>query len=167
MSAIDQIMKQLDTVFAPMDAKILENTQEWAKGRVVAVREFWKSDEAKSLYTWRLYDRLFAIAGGKGWYNIFQGNSFEIVAEKVEKNCRMVALKRNANISKKLAKAGVSRVTESTINYCKDGFDGIFLVETDQGPKRVTVSTIYAGGYNVQCLHLRVLTKVKDIKEEK
>jgi hypothetical protein len=42
-----------------------------------------------------------------------------------------------------------------------DGFNGEFVVDTNAGRKTVTVNTVYAGGYNIQCLHLRVLVKVR------
>lgn len=163
MQAITTITNKLNEVFADMDAKVLESSQEWAKGRVAAIKEFKESDEYQSLRknAWRLYDRLHAIAGGKTWYGVFNNNTPERIAEFIEKNCQATVSKRNATIAKKLEKAGVSEVISEEFIYTKDGFDGTFKVNTDVGTKTVHINTIYAGGYNVQCLHLRVLTKIK------
>ncbi len=68
----------------------------------------------------------------------------------IEKNCKATANKRNASIAKKLDKA---EVTGSAIVRTEDGFNGVFNINT----KKVTIET----GYNIQCLHLRVLVKIK------
>ena len=79
----------------------------------------------------------------------------EVITKKVfEKNCKATANKRNASIAKKLEKA---EVTGSAVVRTEDGFNGVFNINT----KKVTIETVYAGGYNIQCLHLRVLVKIK------
>jgi hypothetical protein len=161
--AIKAIMDKLEEVFAEMDAKVLANTQEWAKGRAEAIREFWKSDRPKELRgnSWVLYRELHALAGGKTWYGILHGRAAADIENFVVKNCKATVDRRNASIAKKLIKAEVTEVLSNEFAWTKDGFDGIFHVSTDKGEKRVKIETIYAGGYNVQCLHLRVLVNVK------
>lgn len=163
MNAIDQITTKLEEVFAPMDAKVLEGTQAWAKGRVAAIKEFQASDEYQSIRfnAWKLYGRLHSIAGGKTWYNLLSGNSPATIKAFVQKNCKAIADRRNASITAKLVKAGVTEVISEEFTSTNDGFNGVFVVNTDAGKKKVTIETIYAGGYNIQCLHLRVLVRVK------
>jgi len=164
-TAAATIINKLDEVFAPLDALVLESAQEWAKGRVQALREFQKSedyaDRCIKADPARRYQHLYALCNGKGWYNVFNGNSHAIVAEFVAKNCAATAKKRNATIAAKLEKAGVVEVISEEFSRTADGFNGRFVVDTNAGRKTVTVNTVYAGGYNVQCLHLRVLVKVR------
>lgn len=161
MNAVTKIMNELEVVFAPMDEKVQADALIWAQGRIEVLVEWKKSDAAKEFRKqygeWSYYDKLFAICGGKTWYNGLtnHGASFAV------KNAIATAKKRNASIAKKLEAAGVTEVLETTFTHTNDGFNGLFVVMTNAGRKVVTVNTVYAGGYNVQCLHLRVLTKVK------
>lgn len=163
MNATAAIIAKLNEVFAPMDARFLEQSQEWAKGRAQAIRDFKASDEYQAIRRdpWALYEKLHAIAGGKTWYNVFNGNSDAIIEAFVAKNCAAIADKRNANIARKLEKAGVTEVVSEEFTHTNDGFNGVFVLNTNAGRKSVSIETIYAGGYNVQCLHRRVLVKVK------
>ena len=162
-AAIAKITASLETIFAPMDAKVLVNAQEWAVGRVAALREFKASDEYDAIRrdAHKLYAKMFDICGGKTWYAVFNGTGSAYVSEFMTKNCAATAKKRNASITAKLVKAGVTEVVSENYTYTNDGFNGVFIVNTNAGSKRVTIDTIYAGGYNIQCLHLRVLVKVK------
>jgi hypothetical protein len=164
-AAVTAIIKSLDEVFSPMDAEVLAATKVWAEERMAAVAAFRASDEAKEYLarrdSWGYYDRVFALAGGKSWYQALNGRNQAGREEVVTKNCAAIAAKRNAGIAKKLQAAGVTSVESTTYTRTTDGFDGTFVVLTDAGRKVVTVNTIRAGGYNIQCLHLRVLTKVK------
>ena len=157
----ETIITSLNNVFKKFDDEVLESSKRWAIERAAAVREFKSSEEYKNLNCWQVYDRLYAIAGGKTWYNIFDGRSKSMIEAAVEKNHNSIISKRNASIAKKLEKASVTEVVSEEYVFTRDGFNGIFIVNTNSGSKRVTIDTIYAGGYNVQCLHLRVLVKVK------
>jgi hypothetical protein len=159
----DIMLAKLIEIFAPLDARVLAGSQAWAKARVAALREFKNSDEGKSMRrdVWRYYDRLYDIAGGKIWYNVFNGHNTEGIEKFIEKNCIATADKRNSRILAKLKKTGVTAVESFTYANTADGFNGVFEVRTDAELKHINIDTILVGGYNVQCLHLRVLVNVK------
>lgn len=163
MNIADKIIVKLNEVFKKFDDAVLVDSKNWARGRVVAIQEFKRSEEADKLRydSWGYYGKLFAIAGGKTWYNKFDGRTASMIDELMEKNHVGVINKRNASIASKLEKAGVNEVISEEFVHTNDGFNGVFVVNTDAWIKRVIIETIYAGGYNVQCLHLRVLVKVK------
>lgn len=164
MNQVKQIIDQLNEVFAPMDQKVLDASQKWAKGRVKALQDFWDSEEYAELKATRSnnrYYRNWEIAGGKTWYNVFTSHNEEMLEEFMIKNCKASADKRNAKIAKKLQDAGITKIISNTITHTDHGFDGLYVIETEQGEKRIKIETVWAGGYNVQCLHLRVLVKIK------
>ena len=165
MNAIKTITTKLDEIFKPLDEKVLAASKQWAKERQQAIFDFQKTDEYEELRgvknTWKRYERLFAIAGGKGWYQVFTSYSGDNLENYMTKNCEAITKKRNSNIATKLVKSGVTEVINEEFSHTNNGFNGLFVVNTDNGQKKVTISTIYAGGYNIQCLHLRVLTKIK------
>lgn len=156
-------LAKLNEVFAPMDVEVLIQTKKWAAGRVQALREFRGSDEYQAIRRdqSKLYARMFSIAGGKTWYNIFNGRNLPMIEEFVEKNCAATVALRNAKIARKFEKAGVLEVLGEEYTRTSDGFNGVFIVKTDSDNKCVTINTIRAGGYNIQCAHLRVLVNVK------
>jgi len=169
-SAIETIIEKLDVIFVPMDAKIHTQSQEWAKGRCEALEVCRKSDKYQEIekmgwkYAGNLYEMLHNVAGGKIWYSVFKYGYHKSAIEFVTKNCEATARKRNASIAKKLQKAGATEIISEEYTETNDGFNGVFVVNTTTGKQRVTIDTIYAGGYNIQCLHLRVLVKVRPTK---
>ncbi|KAI9549455.1 hypothetical protein GHT06_001855 [Daphnia sinensis] len=158
MTAIKTIMNSLETFFAEQDAKVADGEVKWAFERAAAMKEFKSNPENRKMNQYSYYEKLFAVAGGKTWYNIFDGRNATMIEELVRKNSKSKNDKRNARIAAKLLKSGVTEVTDAKVAYCQDGFRGHFVVN---GDKIVTVESILVGGYNIQCLHQRVLVNVK------
>lgn len=163
MTAIETITTKLAEIFAEMDAKVAADARAWGIARRDAINA--KRDELKGkrreMGEWAYYGAMFAVAGGKTWFNILNGLNDAGVIAAMDKNSAATAAKRNATIAAKLIKAEVTEVVETTFARTRDGFDGTFVVETNKGRKTVTINSIYAGGYNVQCFHIRVLVKIK------
>ena len=165
IDAIRGLIANLNEAFADLDAKHALRVQEWARGRCDALREYRDSEEGKALSkkgAWGgIYDKLWAIAGGKTWYKIFSHGYSDLVREFMDKNSEAVVEKRNALIARKLEIAGVAEVLSRTYTRTNDGFNGEFRVRTDSGEKSVIVDTVYAGGHSIQCWHTRTLVKIK------
>lgn len=163
------ITTALETIFVEADATVLTASIAWAAERVAAIKAFNNDPEMIELrkdrnidqYGYRgFYGKRWAVAGGKTWYNVFHGRNAEMINEFMTKNCAATAEKRNANIVKKMIKAGVTEILSSDYIKTSDGFTGTFRFNTDAGEKVCTIRTIWAGGYNIQCLHMRILVRV-------
>ena len=159
---MNAIIASLNEAFAQMDTEVAEKAVKWGVERAAAVVAFRQSEEYQTMRknAWVLYPHMHSIAGGKTWYNVFEGRNDAMIAEFMIKNAQATADKRNASIAKKLAALNVKEVVSTVYTRTNDGFNGCFVVETDAGKKTITIDTIHAGGYNIQCFHLRVLVKV-------
>lgn len=160
-NAVAQILAQLNEAFAKYDAEHEENSVQWAKCRCEAIAKAKEEFASLRKNAFAYYGKLHEVAGGKTWFDIFRNGFNSQVEDFVRKNAKATCEKRNANIAKKLNEAGIIAVESSEVVFASGGFDGVFKVVTNDGAKRVTVNTIYAGGYNIQCLHNRTLIKVK------
>lgn len=156
-----QIMNQLLEVFAEFDDVHLNNQKVWVMDRKKAISKYKEETNVRTVDLNTYYRGLFAVAGGKTWYNIINGNTDERIFEFVKKNHNASVEKRNAKITKKLIESNVKSIVSQEYARSADGFDGVYRVDTDNGIKTITVNTIYAGGYNIQCAHMRCLVKVK------
>ncbi len=161
--AVMTIFKALNGMFVEMDAKVLEQSKEWATRRFNALKE-WKKTEAgerKSFQSaWDYYDAAHRVAGGSTWYGIFTNGNLEMTLAFVAKNAKATAEARNAKIAKQLAKIGVKEINDTVTGTTADGFFGKFTVATDNGNKTITIKGIHAGGWNIQCWHVRTLVRV-------
>lgn len=154
------MIKSVTELLGNYDAKLLEDTKKWALERIEEISAFRMSDECKAMSSSDRYGRLFYIAGGKTWYELFYGRNWDMIEELITKNHIAKTEKRNYKIAKKLVDSGVTDVDSIEVSYSEHGFNGVYKINSDDGVRYVRIDTIYAGGYNVQCAHLRVLVKV-------
>lgn len=156
-----KMLDQINTAFKDLDAQMLERQTEWALKRRIAIKECIKNNEHKFVcpdgYTRTNYYKLFDLAGGKKWYNVMYPSTEERVITFVAKNIKATISKRNARIVSALNHKGIFEIPEFTLQHSSDGYEGYFNV----AGHRVTINTILAGGFNIQCLHQRTLIKVK------
>jgi hypothetical protein len=169
---MEQLIETLKEIFKERDEKFIEDQVKWAVDRFNALHEWLKSEEAKNWYKnstketyWQLnnafYEKKFSLCGGKTWYNKIYGTSTKGCEEIARKNAINTIEARNNSIVKKLIKAEVTGVISKEYIWTNDGFNGVFSVNTNKGIKTINIETIYAGGYNIQCLHMRTLIKIK------
>lgn len=160
---MEQIIAQLNEVFAKYDEDYKAKQIAWLNERLDGFKEFranlGKLSKANDVYTY--YEKLFDYFGGKTMYNRLTGHSRKGAIAEMVKMCDRTIAARNATIASKLLKAEITEVLESTFVYTNDGFNGTFSVNTNSGKKVIHINTIVAGGYNIQCAHYRTLVKVK------
>lgn len=153
---MQNLIAQISEALIQADEVNLEKSKLWALHMLQQIKEY-KANNSTTKWN---YEEMFSICGGKIWYTQTTYGQASLL-EFVEKNNKNNSEKRNAKIAAQLEKAGITEVLSGGIEWNADGFNGTFSVNTDQGFKRVTVETVYAGGYNIQCFHLRVLVKIK------
>ena len=142
---MEKLISRLETSFSKLDAKTLLNIPQ----RVIRERAFLKDRVNNHGETWR---RLGAF-----WEEMGYGEE-EQIARQIRK-AKKLHDARNKRVAKKLHDAGINDIELDAEFVMGDNFEGTWFVDNFL----VSLKVVYAGGYNLQCLHPRVLVKVKEV----
>lgn len=165
------MLNQINKAFATLDAKMYDTQLTWAINRKEAIAEFRHNNRLGPTYgrpvsetaknwgqdSWGFYEAMWAVSGGKTWYKLLSETSAASLASVIRKNVDGLIASRNNRIIKALEKKGITEIQDFELTEYSDGYEGTFNVDGHV----VTIKTILAGGYNIQCLHARTLIKVK------
>ena len=165
------MLDQINKAFATLDAKMYDTQLTWAINRKEAIAEFRHNNRLGPTYgrpvsetaknwgqdSWGFYEAMWAVSGGKTWYRLLSETSAASLASVIRKNVDGLIASRNNRIIKALEKKGITEIQDFELTEYSDGYEGTFNVDGHV----VTIKTILAGGYNIQCLHARTLIKVK------
>lgn len=155
------LIDQITSVLSPFDNKNLQAEIDSITARRTSLKEFREANEHKSGNAFGYYSGMFAAVGGKGWYELLTNYHTAAITEKLTKNHNTKVEARNTKIAKKFDALEITEVKQDQNTYADGRFFGTWVLETNKGRKIVQIEVILAGGYNIQCLHNRILVKVK------
>lgn len=158
------LLKKLTAAFAEADAKSIAGipeevkaNREWFKKVYIKLREEFPISGAN--YN-RFYSELNRIASKQTQEDNNWG--FDDHVEREIKRTKRTHANRNKRIAQKFEKAGIADIdSDDLVVIYGEDFCGEWVIDGH----RVKLDVIWAGGYNIQCYHCRVLCSVKKIKE--
>jgi len=155
-----QIIEILEQNLVDFDLRVEESSVNRAKQVAEDIKQAKLEFSSLKHNAFAYYDKMFSAAGGKGNYHLMCNGFSQYVEETIRKSEQSKVAKRNIKISKKLVDCGITEILSANVVLSDYGFNGYFDVTCSTGTKRVCIDTILAGG-DVQCLHHRVLVKIK------
>ena len=158
MKTLNALATEIQTALSTFDASWKEGQISWFLEKQQALKNWKETEEAKEELkrnVWAYYRRMWEISGGKTYFGMYK--------DEFEKHCNRTIKSRNERIAHKIIKSGDENtsVDSGNIIYTNNGFCGLFSLNTSTGKKTIDIKTIMAGGYNIQCFHLRTLIKVR------
>jgi uncharacterized protein YfeS len=156
------LLTQIENAFAKADAKTIANMP----AAIVEARALYRVAKEKVLST-RMYssERYEAVEAKNAMFSKVFQNDFDWGEERhIER--AIVSLQkthqaRNARIHKKMADVGIKSIDADNFEVVYgEAFQGWWVIDGFN----VQISVVWAGGYNIQRLHHRVLVNVKKAK---
>ena len=142
---MEKLINRIEASFSKLDVQTLLDIPQ----KVIAERAFLKDRVNNHGETWRRFSTF--------WEEMGYGEE-EQIARQIRK-AKKLHDARNKRVAKKLHDAGVKDIELDAEFVMGDNFEGTWFVDNFL----VSLKVIYAGGYDVQCLHPRVLIKVKEV----
>lgn len=158
-----KLLQQIQAAFAESDAQSLAKLPEVIERQRNAYRELKK--EIIDVYHlfggnsheyWKLVDQKRTLFS-QSFKNDYDWGHDEHVA-RASKSLKKTHDARNDRIVRRMEKYGITKIDVDNFKviYGED-FTGLWIIDGHQ----VSIKVIWAGGYNIQCLHHRVLVNVK------
>jgi len=160
------LLKKLTAAFAEADAKSIAGipeevkaNREWFRKVYAKLREEFPMNSGRANYN-RFYSELDRIASQQTQED--NNWNFDDHVEREIKRTKRTHANRNKRIAQKFEKAGIADIdSDDLVVIYGEDFCGEWVIDGH----RVKLDVIWAGGYNIQCYHCRVLCSVKKIKE--
>jgi len=149
---IETIKAELKPLFAKLQEDMIKNIIAMGNAAKAQIKE------EKTFNAYRIFQikqqyglnkkQMMWLEGGESYLKIQVAKEIVRAQDKVD-----------VAVAKKLKGVDVKEIKNLYINRGKDGYvEGAWLVN---GDKTFKFETIYAGGYNIQCLHIRTLYSFK------
>jgi hypothetical protein len=160
---IKQVAEQIKDTVRPAYMKNAEAKAVWIK----KIREIRESDLFRSFTNeYQRYDHLFSLGYGKGHIEMNRSFSLDELTVRLKKDAESSLGKIDVAVSKKASKIDIASVELICIGKSYDQFIEGSWELTDVSGKKCVLSfeTLLAGGYNIQCLHIRTKYKITKLK---
>ena len=158
---VDKLLEDIFSILKPFDGVFLNELIDSIPNRKQAISEIKRTDYTGKFATDYYANARVEAAGGITWFKLINGNSIETIENKLRTIEKTKIEVRNSKIKQKLLKAGIVDVISLVSNTSEDGFTGSWNILTNTGNKLITLDIITAGGYNVQCIHNRIMVNIK------
>lgn len=133
------------------------------------IREIKQSPEYKQAKD--AYEKFGLITSkgyGKTHHALAMSYNYHQLLEKLRKDAEQSLGKIDLAVAKKLATVEIENVECISCGIGKDGFaEGTWHLTDKEGQVWLfSFNTIYAGGYNIQCMHVRTQYTIKKLKQQ-
>lgn len=159
MESLEEPLKDIEKQTEKSDLEIFSTIKE-------KLKEYRNSEEYAQLPYQKRNAKLMEIAGSGIMYSVCtdypRENDFIAKVKKISDDTNT---KRRFLIAKKLANHGIKEITDASVSSNATGYTGTYDVIADNKPMTLNIEIILAGGYNIQRLHTRCITKLFEPKQ--
>lgn len=150
--------------FKKLNQRLIDENQSFAKHKYETSKDFVEKARAENhprhqMFDGKFYQRLALVEhyGSKGMMDLLHDRGLNGALEMMLKNTKAVIANRDSKIIKSFSDIDVYELPDFELIENSNGYEGTFKVDC----YTVTITTILAGGYNIQRLHQRTKVKIK------